>query len=187
MGHTFLSCDSFSFITSHTVHTFNHIKKNIPPHSVLDHYAIGRKYTLNHDEILTCFLHLQVRFSKFCTITKISMFMQAFGKTRLTHSIMPLGFFLLHYLPCTWQKILLWLVFFFRLRAMLLTITSVKGAWPALKNHPPLYTMKIEILVSEESLHFSHYGSEILGSDYISFRCYVQKRGINFHESDYHT
>ncbi len=35
-----------------------------------------------------------------------------------------------------------------------------------------LYHMKIEILISEESLYFSHYCSELLGSNYISFKCY---------------
>ena len=41
---------------------------------------------------------------------------------------------------------------------------------------PPLYSIKMEILVSEESSYFSHYPSEILGPGNVSFWFYKQKR-----------
>ncbi len=54
--------------------------------------------------------------------------------------------------------------------------TTFSGASPDQKNPPPIYPMKIEILVSVESSYFSYYSSEFLGPNYDSFRCYEQKR-----------
>ncbi len=60
---------------------------------------------------------------------------------------------------------------------------GIKGAWPDQKNCFPLYSMKIEILISEESSYFSDYHSEILCPKYVSFGYCELKRWLNFYKS----
>ncbi len=68
---------------------------------------------------------------------------------------------------------------------VLLSWLYIKGAWPDLKISP-LYPLKIEILVSEESLCFSDYCSDIL-----SLKCLhldvMNKKVANFHTQRSHS